>query len=99
MFDEVKGKPLRGIISDVQYSRVIGNCTAILESPDLLEGQEGRNELTTGRSIYTSNVEAIDVVEGQLVVVTKNSAYIVNGEIGVLEITLAKRDTEWAEGG
>lgn len=99
MFDKVNGKPVRGVLTDVQFSKIQGNCTAILSSPDFCDGQEGRNELVEGRSIYTSAIESIDVVEGQLVIVTLNSAYIVEGEIGIWEITLQKRLDELAEYG
>ena len=97
MFEEVQGKPVRGILNQVQFSKVQGNCTAILVSEDLCQGEEGRNPLYQGRSIYTSEVESFDVIEGQLVIVTRNSAYIVEGSIGIWEITAQKRFTEWEE--
>jgi hypothetical protein len=90
MFDEVKGKPVRGILTDVSFHRDLGNCTGILSSPDFCEGQEGRNELVQGRSIYTSTVESIDVVEGQLVIVTKFSAYIIEGSLSIWEEVLVQ---------
>ena len=91
MFTEVNGKPVRGIISDVQFSKINGNVTATLASPDFLQGQEGRNEIVQGRGIYTSQVETIDVVEGQLVITTRNSAYIVEGEVNIWEVVLEKQ--------
>lgn len=85
MFEEVKGKPVRGILSNVSFMRERGNLTGILTSPDFCEGQEGRNHLTQGRNIHTSTIQAIDVVEGQLVVVTRNSAYVIEGSIAIWE--------------
>lgn len=95
--DNVQGKPIRGIISDVQFSTAEGTVTALLESPDFCQGETGRNEITQGRSIRTSRVLAFDVVEGQLMVITMNSAYIVDGEIGIWEETLKVRNQEWLD--
>ena len=62
MFEEVKGKALRGILSNVTFNNAQGNMTGILVSEDFCHGMEGRNPLTQGRSIYTSVIEHIDVV-------------------------------------
>lgn len=85
MFEEVQDKPVRGILSGVQYSRINGRCTGTLESPDFCGGEEGRNYLPQGESIYTSVVKGFEVVEGQLVIVTTYSAYIVEGPISIRE--------------
>ncbi len=90
MFEEVKGKPVRGILSNCSFMKERGNIHGILVSADFCEGQEGRNPLTQGRSIHTSTVESIDVVDGQLVFVTRNSAYIVEGDINIWEVTMSK---------
>jgi hypothetical protein len=85
MIESVQGKPLRGILSGVTYSKVQNRCFGILESPDLCEGEVGRNRLEQGMSIHTSAVQGYDVVEGQLVIITTFSAYIVEGSITVLD--------------
>lgn len=86
MLTEVQGKPVRGIISDVAFNRERGNCSAILASEDFLQGTPGRHELVQGRDMTTSKVVGIDVIEGQLVLVTKYSAYIVEGQIQIWEV-------------
>ncbi len=88
MFTEVQGKPLRGILTNVQFNRGTGRCNGVLASPDFCEGEEGRNYLGEGNPIFTSTVESLDVVEGQLVFVTRNSAYIIEGSVGIWEVVL-----------
>lgn len=95
MFETVQGKTLRGILSGVRYNQAAGTCTGVLESPDFCEGEPGRNELVQGRSIYTSTVECITVVEGQLVIVTRYSAYVIEGTIALGPSSPASRSEEY----
>lgn len=97
MFTEVQGKPLRGILSNVQFNRTVGNCVAIFASSDYCEGQEGRNPSYPNSPWYTSTVEAFDVVEGQLVIITEYSCYIVEGQVGILEVTAERLNKELLE--
>jgi hypothetical protein len=83
MFDQVQGKPLRGILSNVTYCPVTGKCYGILESPDFCEGEEGRNELPVGGEMFTSVILGFDVVEGQLVAITTYSCYIIEGNVKI----------------
>lgn len=99
MFENVNGKPVRGVLSDVKFHRENGNCTGTLVSPDFCDGQEGRNELVQDRGMYTSTIESIDVVEGQLVIVTLNSAYIIEGPLDIWEVVLEKSLSKLAEQG
>jgi hypothetical protein len=92
MLEEVQGKPVRGILSCVQFSPITGKCYATLESPDFCQGEEGRNELTQGKPIHTSTVRSFDVVEGQLVIVTEYSAYIIEGTIDVMAPATTKSE-------
>ena len=70
----------RGILSDAILTEV-GNLTGTLISEDFCAGEEGRNLLLQGHPIYTSSVVKVDIVEGQLVVFTRNSAYVIEGEL------------------
>ncbi len=83
MFTEVQGKPVRGILEKVSYRPLTGQCYGDMVSDDFCYGEKGRNNLEQGWNIYTSTVLAFDCVEGQLVIVTKNSAYIVEGVITI----------------
>ena len=74
-------KPIRGIISGVFIDPFTNRAYATLESPDLCEGEVLRNPLTRGEGIHTSAVQSIDVVEGQLVLSTTYSRYIVEGAV------------------
>lgn len=75
----------RGLISDVAFSTYTGKAYATLVSEDFCAGEEGRNTLEQGRSMYTSKVKSIDVVDGQLVLSTRYSKYLVEGNITILE--------------
>jgi hypothetical protein len=70
----------RGIISNAIVADN-GSVHAKLVSDDLLSHEQGRNPLTTGGTIRTSQLQSIDVVEGQLVINTRNSSYIVEGTL------------------
>ena len=74
-------KPIRGIISEVVIDTFTNRASAILESSALCEGEITRNPLTQGEGIYTSKVQSIDVVEGQLILNTTYSRYIVDGAV------------------
>lgn len=90
MFDEVNGKPVRGVLANVRYSRMAGNCVGTLVSPDFCEGQEGRNYLEKGEGVLTSGVVSFNIVEDKLVIETYNSAYVVEGTIETGELHLSK---------
>ena len=63
-------KELRGIISDAVIS-LNGRCYGTLVSE--------------GRDIVTSTVLNVDVNEGQLLLETKNSVYIIEGEVKLFQ--------------
>lgn len=81
MFDEVNGKPVRGVLSNVLFPAGFNFCFGTLTSSDYCEGEPERYSLGTGEVMCTSDVVSIQVVEGQLVLETLNSAYIVEGSI------------------
>ena len=80
-------KPIRGIISGVVIDSFTNRASATLESSDLCEGEASRNPLTQGEGIYTSAVQSIDVVEGQLILSTTYSRYIVEGAVQLDKVT------------
>lgn len=70
----------RGILSNVTIVPN-GRAVATLVSEDFCAGEVDRYPLTQGGIVTTSTVLAIDLVEGQLILKTENSSYIVEGSI------------------
>ena len=70
----------RGIIANAVIMSN-GRCQATLVSPDNNAGEQGRRTITQGGLIDTSPVISIDVIEGQLIIKTMNSQYLIEGEI------------------
>jgi hypothetical protein len=70
----------RGIIANAVIASN-GRCQGTLVSPDNNAGEEGRHTLTQGGPIDTSPVITIDVIEGQLVLKTMNSQYLIEGSV------------------
>lgn len=71
----------RAILSDVAINEQ-GNALATLSSVDNYGGEEGRHYIgEPGMSMHTSAVLGFDVVEGQLVMKTLNSNYLIEGGV------------------
>lgn len=70
----------RCILSDVVLW-ASGEASAIVVSEDSLGEEEGRNPLYQGQRMKTSAVVNTDVVEGQLVMTTVNSKYLIEGPV------------------
>jgi hypothetical protein len=70
----------RGILKDVVLDND-GRAHATLASIDLNAGEEGRNTLLEDEVIKTSGVTGFDVIDGQLVMATENSNYLIEGEV------------------
>ena len=68
-------------------TRAVGNMI----SEDFKAGQPARNPLHQGEQIRTSEVQSIDVIEGQLVINTSFSTYIVAGSIEAPSANVASK--------
>ena len=71
----------RGILADVVICEQ-GRASATLVSQDNYAGEPGRHSLGgAGGPMHTSLVLGFDVVDGQLVMETRNSNYIIEGKV------------------